>query len=119
MIAFTATSLHPSAASADEVDVVAARADCDAAGLCGFVVTLRHADTGWDHYADRWEVVNESGEILATRVLQHPHVGEQPFTRFLAPFFIPREIERVRIRAHDSVHGASAAERTVELSRDE
>ena len=46
-------------------------------------VTLRHADTGWDHYADGWEVVAEDGTPLGRRVLAHPHVDEQPFTRSL------------------------------------
>ncbi len=46
-------------------------------------VTLTHPDTGWDHYADGWEVVNEDGASLGLRVLVHPHVNEQPFTRSL------------------------------------
>ena len=47
-----------------------------------FSVTVEHADEGWDHYADRWEVVSEDGKtVYGTRVLAHPHVNEQPFTR--------------------------------------
>ena len=94
-----------SAVRAGEADVVAAEATCDANAVCRFSVTVRHADEGWDHFADRWEVLTESGEILATRVLRHPHVSEQPFTRHLAGVEVPEEIRRVRIRAHDSVHG--------------
>jgi hypothetical protein len=30
--------------------------------------TLRHDDTGWEHYADAWRVVTENGKVLGTRV---------------------------------------------------
>lgn len=46
-------------------------------------VTLLHGDTGWDHYADGWQVFDHTGAPLGTRVLHHPHVAEQPFTRAL------------------------------------
>ena len=48
-----------------------------------FDVTLSHPDTGWDHYADGWRVEDASGAVLGLRVLGHPHVTEQPFTRSL------------------------------------
>ena len=48
-----------------------------------FNVTLSHPDTGWDHYADGWRVEDENGDVLGLRVLGHPHVNEQPFTRSL------------------------------------
>jgi hypothetical protein len=41
-------------------------------------VTVRHADEGWEHYADCWEVLTLDGEVLATRELAHPHDNEQP-----------------------------------------
>jgi hypothetical protein len=104
---------------AGEADVVAAEATCDANSVCRFSVSVRHADEGWDHFANRWEVLTESGEILATRVLRHPHVNEQPFTRNLPGVKVPQEIRRVRIRAHDSVHEDGGAEVVVELSRGE
>ena len=44
-------------------------------------VTLSHPDTGWDHYANGWEVLAPDGTRLGLRVLVHPHVDEQPFTR--------------------------------------
>ncbi|KUF10633.1 hypothetical protein [Pseudoponticoccus marisrubri] len=46
-------------------------------------VTLSHPDTGWDHYADGWRIEDDAGHDLGTRVLHHPHVNEQPFTRSL------------------------------------
>ncbi len=74
-------------------------------GSYRFDVTLRHDDTGWDHYADGWEVLLPSGEVLGKRVLGHPHVDEQPFTRSLSGVKIPQGTSSVSIRAHDSVHG--------------
>lgn len=44
-------------------------------------VTLSHPDTGWDHYANFWHVLDDKGNVLAERELVHPHVHEQPFTR--------------------------------------
>ena len=67
--------------------------------------TLRHADTGWEHYADAWRVVTPNGEILATRTLVHPHVDEQPFTRGLRGISIPKDVAVVFVEAHDKVHG--------------
>ena len=86
-------------------------------GTWSFDVTVRHGDTGWTHYADRWDVLSESGEVLATRVLRHPHVQQQPFTRSLPDVALPEKVERVRIRAHDSVHDTGGAEVVVEISR--
>lgn len=104
-------------AGAGEADVVAVEAAEEGAGTWRFEVTVAHADAGWDHYADKWEVLASDGRVLATRVLLHPHVGEQPFTRSLGGVAIPAEIERVILRAHDSVHGLGGAEMTVELAR--
>lgn len=87
--------------------------------LCRFTVTVRHADTGFEHYADRFEVLDTDGNLLATRVLHHPHVDEQPFTRILPDARIPAGITRVRVRAHDLLHGHGGAERVVLLERDE
>lgn len=42
--------------------------------------TVRHNDTGWDNYADAFEVRGEAVEN-GLRVLLHPHETEQPFTR--------------------------------------
>ncbi len=70
-----------------------------------FEVTLRHADSGWDHYADRWEILSPDGRLIATRALYHPHVDEQPFTRGLGHVEIPAGVHRVEVRGHDSVHG--------------
>ena len=84
-------------------------------GLCVFAVTVRHDDTGWDHFADRWEVLGPDDRVLSTRVLAHPHVSEQPFTRRLPGVRIPEGLTSVRVRAHDSVHGYGGSEQPVEI----
>jgi len=104
-------------ALAGEADVVAVEAAQDGAGTWRFEVTVRHADEGWEHYADKWEVLAPDGTVLGTRVLLHPHETEQPFTRALGGVAIPEGIERVTLRAHDSMHGLGGAEVTVELAR--
>ncbi len=78
-------------------------------------VTVRHADEGWEHYADRWEVLTPEGEVLATRVLYHPHVEEQPFTRSLSGVHIPEGIDEIVVRAHDSQHGDGGRSLQVKL----
>ncbi len=70
-----------------------------------FSVTVSHPDTGWDHYADGWEVTAPDGTQLGFRKLLHPHVNEQPFTRSLSGVAIPEGMAKVMVRAHDSVHG--------------
>ena len=66
-----------------------------------FDVTLRHADTGWEHYARVWVVETLDGKELGRRVLLHPHVEEQPFTRS-GTVAIPPGITQVRVRAEDT-----------------
>ncbi|MEQ8967146.1 MAG: hypothetical protein RID91_15110 [Azospirillaceae bacterium] len=100
-------------ARAGEADVVAAEARESADGTWRFTVTVRHADEGWDHYADRWDVLAPDGTVLGVRELLHPHETEQPFTRSLGGVAIPDDLQRVTVRARDSVHGYGGA--TVEI----
>ncbi|MFQ6549966.1 hypothetical protein AADZ90_018625 [Aestuariibius sp. 2305UL40-4] len=72
-----------------------------------FDVTISHPDTGWDHYADGWEVLDANGNSLGLRTLFHPHVEEQPFTRSLTGVEIPDGTTSVFIRARCSVDGWS------------
>jgi hypothetical protein len=104
------------ASVAGPANVLSASAKC-ASSICTFTVTVRHADEGWQHYANAWEVVAPDGSVLATRVLEHPHVDEQPFTRELRGVKIPADIKSVRIRARDSVHGFGGREVTVSLDK--
>lgn len=113
--AFALVVMAAAAARAGEADVVAVEATQGAGDLWTFHVTVRHADAGWDHYADRWEVVGSEGTVLATRVLLHPHVNEQPFTRSKSGISIPAGVSAVTVRAHDSLHGYGGLERKVSL----
>lgn len=104
------------AAWAGEADVVDVRTEQSADGSWRFDVTVAHADEGWDHYADRWDVVAPDGTVLGSRTLHHPHVDEQPFTRSLSGVVIAPSIQSVTIRAHDNVHGLGGAEMNVDLT---
>ena len=109
--------LMANAAVGGEVDVVDVQIRAGGEGVYSFDVTLRHADTGWDHYADRWEVLAPDGTVLGTRVLAHPHVEEQPFTRSLSGVRIDEGIDTVTIRGHDSVHEYGGGEMQVPVPR--
>ena len=100
---------------AGEADVVAATAMCDANRVCTFSVTVKHEDTGWEHYADHWRVLTVAEEEIGKRVLLHPHVSEQPFTRTLDGVSVPSTADQVVIEAHDNVHGYGGIKRTINL----
>ena len=105
-----------STAMAGEAEVVGAKATWSG-GSWRFDVTLKHADTGWEHYADAWRVLGPDGTVYGTRTLYHPHVDEQPFTRSLSGVAIPDSVSTVQIQAKDSVHGWAKGTWTVQLSR--
>ena len=105
-------------ALAGEADVVGVKATPAGDGTWRFDVSVRHADAGWDHYADKWDVVAPDGTVLGTRTLLHPHETEQPFTRSLSGVAIPEGITEVTVRAHDSVHGYGGVEMTYSLPDD-
>jgi hypothetical protein len=94
-----------SGAIAGEADVVGARLVPLASGQYRVEATILHADSGWDHYADAFEVLAPDGTVLITRELLHPHENEQPFTRSTSAFDLPDGLKSVTVRAHDSVHG--------------
>ena len=82
-----------------------------------FSVTLSHADTGWDDYADGWRVELADGTILGTRILHHPHVNEQPFTQSQSGIVVPAGTKSVFIRAKDNVGGWAKNTMPFELPR--
>ena len=104
--------------SGAEVEIVHAHLQRVADGLWRAEVTLRHDDTGWDHYADAWRITGGDGEEHGTRTLLHPHENEQPFTRSLRGVAIPPGTGTVYVEAHDSVHGWSADRIEVDLNAD-
>lgn len=104
------------AAPATAHDAVIEHAEAEQSGAgWRFSVTLSHAEIGWDDYADGWRVESETGEVLGVRVLAHPHVNEQPFTRSLSGVVLPDGMVAVWIRARTSVDGWSDARHQLEL----
>ena len=109
LVALTIVIGGVQASLAGPVEIVDANARQTSNGTYSFSVTLKHGDTGWDHYANAWDVTSPDGTVLGTRKLFHPHVEEQPFTRSLSGVKIDKDIREVVIRAYDSVHGRSEA----------
>lgn len=103
--------------NAGEADVAAVDVTRSTDGTYSFDVTVQHADDGWKHYANRWEVVAPDGDVLGTRTLYHPHVDEQPFTRSLTGVVIPPNVTTVTVRAHDLVHGDGGTEMVVDIPK--
>ena len=101
-------------ALADPAEIVAAEAR-PAGATWTISVTLRHGDTGWDDYADGWEVLAPDGQSLGLRVLAHPHVEEQPFTRSLSGVAIPDDLAFVLIRARTNTDGWGEATYRLDL----
>jgi hypothetical protein len=115
VLGLSVLALSTRALWAGEADVVDARATRSASNTYTFHVTVQHEDTGWDHYADKWNIMGPDGTVLGTRVLLHPHVAEQPFTRSLTGVQIPSDTKSITVRAHDKVHGWGGQTMTVQL----
>lgn len=103
-------------AIANQAIVEKVKAQCNENRICRFTVSIRHADEGWTHFANGFEVLSPKGEVLGRRSLTHPHVNEQPFSRSIRNISIPPLIDKVIIKAYDSVHGASQQKYVVKLN---
>lgn len=110
-------------AGTGNADVIFVSAKETAANVWTFNVTVAHPDTGWEDYADGWDVVLPDGTALKpdpespfTRLLLHPHENEQPFTRSQSNIEIPADITEVTVRAHDLVDGFGGQEVVVDLT---
>jgi len=113
----------PVAGEKGNADVLHVRAVQSSDGNWTFHVTVQHPDTGWEDYADGWDVLTPDDQVLKpdpdspfTRLLLHPHENEQPFTRSQAGIIIPSGVSRVRVRAHDLVDGYGGREMWVDLT---
>ena len=113
-VVFVTGPLFFGSADAGPADVVDVEVSKTAPNTYRFDVTVKHGDEGWDHYADRWDVVAPDGSILGTRILHHPHVEEQPFTRSDV-IKVPAGVKSVIVRAGDKVHGLGGEAMTVVL----
>ncbi|MBZ8117610.1 hypothetical protein KUD11_03005 [Roseovarius sp. LXJ103] len=81
-----------------------------------FFVTIAHTDTGWDHYASGWEVVDANGTVLGVREFAHPYMSDEPFTRSLGHIMLPDGTREVFVRAFCSIGNKSAEPTRVEIS---
>lgn len=109
--------------NAADADVINVRAVETSANTWTFHVTVEHPDTGWEDYADGWDVLLPDGTVIKpdesspfTRLLLHPHENEQPFTRSQSNIIIPADVTQVTVRAHDIVDGFGGQEITVDLT---
>jgi len=112
---FVPLALLASPVAAGDADVIAADATNTGGNSWRVNATVQHGDTGWDHYANAFEVLGPDGSVLETRVLYHPHVNEQPFTRSVS-VAVPEGVTQITVRAVDSVHGHGGAEVTIDLN---
>ncbi len=104
-------------------DVLFVRAHMAGDGTWTFAVTVEHPDSGWEDYADGWDILLPDGTVVKrdsdspfTRLLLHPHETEQPFTRSQSGIKIPPGVEQVTVRAHDLVDGFGGIEVVVDLT---
>ena len=128
----SATSLAPTATPHGETlpgggmanaNVLFVKAQATGDSTWTFTVTVEHPDTGWEDYADGWDVLLPDGEVVKpdtdspfTRLLLHPHETEQPFTRSQNGVKIPADVAQVVVRAHDLVDGFGGKEVVVDLT---
>lgn len=119
------SGMGESAMGQGNADVTFVRAVQASDGTWAFHVTVMHPDTGWEDYADGWDVVLPDGTVVKanpddpfTRLLLHPHENEQPFTRSQRGLTIPDGVTQVTVRAHDLVDGWGGQTVTVDLTAD-
>jgi len=116
-ICFLTLLLLVSIAHAGDVKIVSAEFNKNHNNTWNIDVTLKHADTGWEHYADNWRIVDSKGKVLGNRVLYHPHVDEQPFTRSLSNITFSGTTSAIYVEAHDSKHGWTKNRLKIDLNK--
>ena len=91
--------------------------DFDSDGLIDSALqNPKHVYTNPGNYTVSLTVVGPGGKVLAPRVLYHPHVTAQPFTRSLSGVKLPASVTEVTVRAGDTVHGLGGREVKVKIS---
>ena len=78
LVIFITVPLFFGSAYAGQADVVGVKVSKTAPNTYRFDVTVKHGDEGWDHYADRWDVVAPDGTVLGTRILLTPMSKNNP-----------------------------------------
>lgn len=107
--------LNPASVSASPTEIVKA-VFVRSGGSWEVSVTLRHADTGWEHYANVWILADTDGNGLGRRELLHPHVSEQPFTRSVR-VTLPAGMTKVLVRAGEKPNGINSNIVVVDLTK--
>ncbi|MFY9239347.1 MAG: hypothetical protein WAO78_10855 [Roseovarius sp.] len=110
-----ALALAPDPALAGAPEITEVRAVKEGMGW-RFFVTMAHKDTGWDHYAAGWEVVDANGTVLGTRELASPHMSNEPLTRSLGHIMLPDGTREVFVRAFCSIGKKSSEPTRVKIS---
>jgi hypothetical protein len=113
---FSLILLWPFSIFGGEADVISATVEYSGGDFYRFSVTVQHDDEDWEHFAKAWEVLDSDGNMLGNRVLLHPHVNEQPFTRSQT-ISIPDNVNQVTIRAYDLIHKFGGKELTLKLKK--
>ncbi len=103
--ALLVSTLLTKSVAANEPAPIKATITSQGSGYFTISVTVQHEDEGDHHYATRWEVLDPANKIIARRVLMHPHVEEQPFTRSLSAVRIKPGVNEITIKVYDSKHG--------------
>jgi len=85
--------------SAQPPEIIKAEAIVQSNQLFDIAVTIKHPDTGWEHFANEWVVIVDDEKEVAKRTLYHPHVKEQPFTRYLRDVLIPQDAKSIKVFA--------------------
>lgn len=114
-LALTFLAAWPGSGHAGKASVLDVTVVVNPSGAYTFRVTVAHEDEGWNHYANKFEILGPDGKAIATRVLYHPHVDEQPFTRSLGNVNVPLGLTHVTVRAWDNVHKAGTRTFRVKL----
>lgn len=120
----TEGEMYEEGSTSANADVTYVRAVETSPNVWTFHVTVMHPDTGWEDYADGWDVVLPDGTVVKpdtespfTRLLLHPHENEQPFTRSQSNIAIPPDVTQVTVRAHDLVDGFGGQEIVLDLTQ--
>ncbi|MFT5450038.1 MAG: hypothetical protein ACI9DC_005240 [Gammaproteobacteria bacterium] len=64
ILALLTACVLPASALAGDVSILGATFQTSENGRWNVSVTLRHADSGWEHYADAWRVSGKDGVVL-------------------------------------------------------
>jgi len=111
-------------AGAPDADITNVFAREDKDGSWTFHVSVAHPDIGFEDFADGWDLVTPSGDVIKvdrdqrfTKIVRHPHVKEQPFTRTQKGIRIPEGVRSVTVRAHDRLAGFGGEEVVVDLNQ--